>query len=79
GKQMEGDNRQRRKKAREARERGNTPGEENVTTGASKQRERMKHDAGHREKIESIRQGKQEVISQNTPEPRPGYGEEDED
>lgn len=75
GKQMEGDNRQRRNKAREARERGHSPSEENVTTGASKQRERVDDRADHREKIETIRKGKQKVIRENTPEPRPGYGD----
>jgi len=39
GKQMEGDNEQRRTRARRARERGHTPSEEGVTLGASKQRE----------------------------------------
>lgn len=78
GKQMEGDNKQRRRKAREARERGTSPSEENVTTGGSKQREQV-GDVGHREKIEKIRQGKQDVIRENTPEPRPGYGKSDGD
>lgn len=75
GKKMEGNEEQRRKKAREARERGNAPSEEHATTGASKQRHHEGDDAGHREKIEKIREGKQDVIRENTPEPRPGYGE----
>lgn len=78
GKQMEGDNKERRKKAKEARDRGNSPSEENVTTGGSQQHKHLGKDADHREKIETIRQGKQDVIQQNTPEPRPGYPEEDE-
>jgi hypothetical protein len=78
GKQMEGDNRQRRKKAKEARDRGHSPSEEQVTTGGSKQRQNV-GDVGHREKIETIRQGKQDVIQQNTPEPKPGYATPDDD
>jgi hypothetical protein len=73
GKQMEGDNRERRQKAREARDRGNLPSEEAGTTGSSKQREHVK-DVEHREKIETLRKGKPDVIQQNTPEPKPGYG-----
>lgn len=76
GKQMEGDNRERRKKAKEARDEGKTPSEEHVTTGGSKQREHV-GEAGHREKIEKIREGKHDVIRENTPEPRPGYGEDE--
>src|SRR5690606_8064639 len=52
GKQMEGGNRQRRQKAREARERGHRPSEEAVTTGASKQRTHL-IDKEHDERIET--------------------------
>ncbi|HEX7120702.1 MAG TPA: hypothetical protein VF212_18055 [Longimicrobiales bacterium] len=71
GKQMEGDNRQRRGKARRARGRGRLPSEEGVTTGASKQRHHLRDDVDHVEKIETIREGKQAVIRENTPEVRP--------
>lgn len=74
-KKMEGDEQQRRKKAREARERGHAPSEEGATTGGSKQRQHAGERAGYREKIEKIREGKQDVIQQNTPETRPGYGD----
>jgi hypothetical protein len=74
GKQMEGDNRQRRRKAKEARERGRSASEEGVTSGGSQQRLKQDPD-DHREKIEGIRRGKQKVIRENTPEPKPGYGE----
>ncbi len=73
GKQMEGDNRERRKRAREARDQGHEPSEDSATTGSSKQRENVT-DVDHRKKIETIRKGKQDVIQQNTPEPKPGYG-----
>ncbi len=79
GKQMEGDNRERRKKAAKARDEGNRPSEEGATTGSSKQREHVADDVGHREKIETIRKGKPDVIQQNTPEPKPGYGADPDD
>src|SRR5690606_14688024 len=71
GKEMEGGNRQRRQKAREARRRGRLPGEEGVTTGASKQRDHLAVDEDHALKVETIRQGKQDVIRENTPAVRP--------
>lgn len=77
GKQMEGNEEQRRKKAREARDEGKSASEAHGTTGGSQQRHHEEQDAGHREKIERIREGKQEVIRENTPEPRPGYARED--
>ena len=70
-KQMEGDNLQRRRKAREARKRGHLPSEEGVTTGASKQRHHLRAGEEHVDKILTIRKGKQEVIRENTPEVRP--------
>jgi hypothetical protein len=79
GKQMEGDNRQRRKKARAARDQDQLPSEEAATTGSSKQREHVAGDVDHRDKIEGIRKGKQDIIQQNTPEPKPGYGRPDDD
>jgi hypothetical protein len=79
GKQMEGDNRERRKKAKEARDEGRLPSEDGATAGASKQREHVGDDVDHREKIETIRKGKQDVIQQNTPEPKPGYKRDSED
>ncbi|BCB76520.1 hypothetical protein Pflav_029300 [Phytohabitans flavus] len=48
-KEMEGDNIQRRQRARDAREQGKVPAGEQVTLGASKQREtarRAKRNAG---------------------------------
>lgn len=74
GKQMEGDNRERRKKAKEARDEGKSPSAEHVTTGGSKQQEHIGNEGEHKEKVENIREGKHDVIRENTPEPRPGYG-----
>jgi hypothetical protein len=73
GKQMEGDNRQRRKAAREARREGSSPSEKGATFGASQQRTK-RDEKDHRDQIEKLREGKQRVIRENTPEPKPGYG-----
>ncbi len=70
-KQMEGDNRARRAKARGAREQGRRPSEAEVTTGSSKQRHHLERDDGHEEKVETVRKGKQPMLSENTPEVRP--------
>ena len=76
GKKMEGNEEQKRQKARDARERGNTPSEEGTTTGASKQHRNAKGEE-YPETLESIRRGKQDVIGENTPEPKPGYAREE--
>jgi hypothetical protein len=78
GKQMEGDNKERRKKAKEARERGNLASEENVTMGASKQRQKADANDEYPQTLENIRDGKHKVIRENTPEPKPGYVRESE-
>ncbi|PXY22663.1 hypothetical protein [Prauserella muralis] len=60
GKQMEGDNRQRRKKANEARHEHGVPASRSqVTLGASKPREHLPGKADHEERITSPRRGKQ--------------------
>jgi hypothetical protein len=59
GKQMEGDNRQRRRLARLARKLGKRPSELQATTGASKQREHEERDEDHETKLMRRRQGKQ--------------------
>jgi hypothetical protein len=71
GKQMEGNNRYRRKQAREARKRAHQPAEEGVTLGASKQRRHLEDDEDHVEKIESIHRSKQHLSGGAKPEPRP--------
>ena len=72
GKQMEGDANQKREKAKEARKEGKKPSEVGRTTGASKQRTSGKQQMSHQEKVDIKREGKHDVISQNTPEARPG-------
>jgi hypothetical protein len=72
GKQMEGDNKQRRKAAREARERGKTPSETGQTTGASKQRT---HEAGSGDQLERLAQTQRGEAKQGGPDvPRPLRG-----
>jgi hypothetical protein len=77
GKQMEGDNRQRREKAKEARREGNKPSEAGATLGASKQRTTADANMTHQEKLDLIREGKHRVIRENTPEARPGSRDPD--
>lgn len=77
GRQMEGDNRQRRKKAREARKQGKLPSDVGATLGASKQRHHVSFDPHvpygekHEHEIATMREGKQKVIREKTPKPRP--------
>lgn len=77
GKQMEGDNRERRKMAKEARDEGKKPSEVGATQGASKQRTHARQSMSHQEKIDLKREGKHDVIRENTPEARPGSRDSD--
>lgn len=58
---MEGNEDQRRQRAREARSRGKEPSAEQVTKGASKQRHHLPRDEDHPEKMETLHKGKQRV------------------
>lgn len=74
-KKMEGDDKQRRKRAREAREEGHAPSETGATTGGSKQRQHIA-DAkrfSHEERVDTKHGGKQ----QNWP-PDPSTGSREE-
>ena len=73
GKKMEGNEEQRRQKARQAKRAGDSPSEHAATQGASKQRKHLRQDEDHVEKLESIRRGKQPVLGHDvsTPRPRP--------
>ena len=77
GKQMEGDNREQRKHAKEARDQGKKPSEVGATQGASKQRTEAPDSATHQEKLDLKRQGKHDVIRENTPEASPGSRDAD--
>jgi hypothetical protein len=72
-KQMEGDNRQRRKAAGQAKDEGLSPSEAGVTTGASKQQRHLKNDSSHRERVENPDRGKL-AGGRHDPGLRPGSG-----
>ena len=74
GKQMEGDNRQRRKKAKEAKEEGQSASEAGVTLGASKQDYSLGRQDEHTEKMEAPGRGKQQPERAANPM-RPGSGD----
>ena len=58
GKQMEGDNRERRRNAGEARQEGKAPSEVKVTPGASKQRHHLRGSEEHEVRRDTPSQGK---------------------
>ena len=58
-KQTEGDNKQRRQRAHQARQQGVSPSEAQVTTGASKEREHLPHGAKQEQRQRSPERGKQ--------------------
>ena len=66
---MEGDNEQRRQKAREAREQGKQPSEVGATLGASKQRKAAPRNASHQEKMETKAEGKRTPGTSGKPRP----------
>lgn len=76
-KQMGGDEEQRRQAARDARREGKSASEVGASTGSEKQRAEAKPGDTHQERIDLKRQGKQDVIAQNTPEARPGSRDAD--
>lgn len=73
--EMEGDNEERRRRARDARQRGKSPSASGVTYGASKQRAESKADASHQERMESHGRGKR--TSGTSGKPRPGNRDSD--
>ena len=77
GKQMGGNNEQRRAAAKEAREEGKSASEVGASQGANKQRTEASNDMSHQEKIDLKREGKQDQLTENTPEARPGSRDED--
>jgi hypothetical protein len=72
---MDNDNEQRRKKAREARAEGKAPSEVGATTGASTQTKRARGNASHQERQELKGEGKQSPGTSG--KPRPGNRETD--
>jgi hypothetical protein len=77
GKQMEGDEQERRKLAKEAKEEGKRPSEVGATQGANQQRTEAKPSQSHQQKVDLQREGKQEDLTENTPEARPGSRDDD--
>jgi hypothetical protein len=73
--EMEGDNKQRRAAAREARAEGKLPSEAGVTLGASKQPKSMHASASHQEKMDAKRKGK--PSPRTSGKPRPGNRDTD--
>jgi len=73
--QLEGDNKQRRKAAREARAEGKRPSEISATLGASKQRKEASSNASHAERLEQITEGKRGAGTSG--KPRPGNRDRD--
>lgn len=77
GKKMEGNEDQKRQAARQAKEQGKSPSEVGATTGASQQRSEAGDEMSHQQKLDLKREGKHDVIQQNTPEARPGSRDSD--
>lgn len=77
GKSMEGSPEQKRQAAREAREEGRSPSEVGRTTGASQQRTEASEGMTHQQRLDLQREGKPDVITENTPEARPGSRDPD--
>lgn len=74
GKQMEGDNQQRRAAAREAREAGDRPSEHGMTTGGSKQPSRADVDADQLDRLAEIQKGEAKQAGRDVPRPLRGKG-----
>lgn len=77
GKQMEGDEDMKRKRAREARRDGMSASEAGVSTGASKQR-RESTSGDHDDRLESIQHGEQKSAGDDVPRPLRGKGRQEE-
>ena len=72
---MEGDNEERRRAARDARESGKRPSEVGKTLGASKQRKETKRSASHQERVDTKSEGKRGAGTSG--KPRPGNRDTD--
>jgi hypothetical protein len=72
GKQTSGDNAERRKNAKAAREAGKRPSEVGATFGADKQLTSARRAMTHQERIDLKKEGKREGTGQQIPKARPG-------
>jgi len=78
GKHMEGNEEQKRKLAREAKEEGKSLSEIGGSTGASKQQARSSKDDTHQERLDQKHEGKQDQVHHTqTEEARPGSRDSD--
>ena len=74
----EGNNEQRRAKAKQARDAGKRPSEVSATLGASQQRKEARSGASHQEKMDQRREGKEAGTAKGTSgKPRPGNRQAD--
>lgn len=78
GKQMEGDNKQRRKAAREARDAGGSPSDHGMTTGASKQRTHSSGEASSEDNLAATQRGEAKQAGDDVPRPLRGKGRRNE-
>jgi hypothetical protein len=72
---IEGDNEQRRRAARDARSEGKRPSEARATLGASKQRKDAKRGDSHQERLDARTSGKRGAGASG--KPRPGNRDTD--
>lgn len=79
GKQMEGNEEQRRQAAREARREGKRASETGSSTGASQQRRKAGPGDTHQERMDLKRRGKQDILAGEGrgPAARPGSRDND--
>jgi hypothetical protein len=66
---IEGDNEQRRRAARDARASGKRPSEVGATLGASKQRKATERSASHQERVDTKAEGKRAAGTSGKPRP----------
>lgn len=78
GKQMEGDNQQRRKAAAKARQAGDRPSDHGMTTGGSKQRSRARAKDDHETRLETTQRGEAKQAGSDVPGPVRGKGRRNE-
>ena len=78
GKQMEGDNKQRRANAKRARDAGDSPSEHGATTGGSKQRTSVGGKSGSDERLETTQRGEAKKAGSDVPRPLRGKGRQNE-
>lgn len=77
GKEMEGNEEQKRKAAREAKEAGQKPSEVGATKGASQQPTEADDNMTHQQKLDLKREGKEESLNEPAQEARPGSRDSD--